>query len=153
MDRTVLNKATSPNDDPTPGYLFGEIAKWTFADVQACQQLADYLLKKLEKDNPYTKVKVLRIIHHVCEQGKPDFRRQVARRADIVKSCLQYRGTPDPLKGDAPNKAVREEADSAVKAIFSSDSTTNAYGVPSESSSKKMAGFGSNDIAEGGASF
>ena len=71
---------------------------------------------------------------------------QLRCQADVVKACLQYRGTPDPLKGrelafgtaggsacviwlaflkpmcggDAPNKAVREEADLAVKAVFSS---------------------------------
>ena len=30
----------------------------------------------------------------------------MAPQADQVKACLQYRGTPDPLKGDAPNKAA-----------------------------------------------
>eukprot|EP00930_Biecheleria_cincta_P018669 TRINITY_DN1445_c1_g1_i1.p1 TRINITY_DN1445_c1_g1~~TRINITY_DN1445_c1_g1_i1.p1 ORF type:complete len:940 (-),score=270.28 TRINITY_DN1445_c1_g1_i1:73-2892(-) len=142
MDRSVLNKATSADDIPTPGYLYTEIAKSTFADITACQQLADYLLKKLERDNPHVKLKVLKIIKHVCEQGKPDFRRAIQKKAELVKACLQYRGTPDPLKGDAPNKAVREEADVAVKAVFSSDSSTNAYGIPT-STGQKMQGFGS----------
>jgi len=64
-----------------------------------------------------------------------------------VKSCLQYRGTPDPLKGDAPNKSVREEADLAIKSVFSSDSTTNAYGLTTDSG-KKMQGFGSDTSNE-----
>jgi len=77
----MLNKATSPDDVPTPGYMFTEIAKATFADINACQQLADYLLKKLERDNPHVKMKALRIIRHVCEQGKPDFRRAVQKKS------------------------------------------------------------------------
>ncbi|CAK0851413.1 unnamed protein product [Prorocentrum cordatum] len=149
MDRSTLNKATSSDDVPTPGYLFTEIAKATFDDVNACQQLADYLLKKLERDDPLVKVKVLRIIRHVCDQGKPEFRRAVQKRADLVKACLQYRGKPDPLKGDAPNKAVRDEADTAVKSVFSSDSNTNAYGM-AQGAGPKMQGFGS-DSADGGA--
>ena len=36
----------------------------------------------------------------VCEQGKPEFKRAVQRKAEVVKACLQYRGTPDPLKGE-----------------------------------------------------
>eukprot|EP00929_Paragymnodinium_shiwhaense_P039637 TRINITY_DN20809_c0_g2_i1.p1 TRINITY_DN20809_c0_g2~~TRINITY_DN20809_c0_g2_i1.p1 ORF type:complete len:805 (-),score=208.11 TRINITY_DN20809_c0_g2_i1:176-2590(-) len=151
MDRSMLNKATSSDDIPTPGYLFTEIAKCTFTDLAASQQLADYLLKKLEKDDPRVKCKVLRIIRHVCEQGKADFRRAVQKRSEVVKGCLQYRGTPDPLKGDSMNKQVREEADAAVKAVFSSDSATNAYGGNLEAS-RKMQGFGSEGHG-GGDSF
>jgi len=139
----MLNKATSADDVPTPGYMFADIAKSTFADLNACQQLADYLIKKLERDNPQVKVKVLRIIRHVCDSGKPDFRRAVQKKADVVKACLQYRGAPDPLKGDAPNKAVRDEADAAVKSVFSSDAQTNAYGMSMEAKTK-MTGFGSD---------
>lgn len=143
MDRSILNKATSADDIPTPGYLYQEIAKATFVDVTSSQQLADYLLKKLEKDNPHVKLKVLKIIKHVSEQGKPEFRRAIQKKADLVKACLQYRGTPDALKGDAPNKAVREEANQAVKAVFSSDSAANAYGL-NNPTAKPMQGFGSD---------
>eukprot|EP00403_Amphidinium_massartii_P017834 CAMPEP_0178415610 /NCGR_PEP_ID=MMETSP0689_2-20121128/23639_1 /TAXON_ID=160604 /ORGANISM="Amphidinium massartii, Strain CS-259" /LENGTH=185 /DNA_ID=CAMNT_0020036933 /DNA_START=47 /DNA_END=600 /DNA_ORIENTATION=- len=149
VDRALLNKATSADDTPTPGYMFGEIAKATFADIDACQQLADYLIKKLERDNPHVKLKVLRIIRHVCDQGKHDFRRAIQKKADLVKQCQQYRGTPDPLKGDAPNKAVREEADVALKSIFSSDSSTDAFGR-SIDQGRKMTGFGSDAAGGGG---
>jgi len=151
----MLNKATSADETPTPGYMYGEIARSTFADINACQQLADYLLNKLQRDNPHVKKKALSIIRHVCDQGKPDFRRAIQKKADIVKSCLQYRGTPDALKGDAFNKGVREEADACIKSVFASDSTTNAYGVSADSS-KKMTGFGSdsaNDSSSGGGGF
>eukprot|EP00449_Zooxanthella_nutricula_P021120 CAMPEP_0198537776 /NCGR_PEP_ID=MMETSP1462-20131121/45087_1 /TAXON_ID=1333877 /ORGANISM="Brandtodinium nutriculum, Strain RCC3387" /LENGTH=87 /DNA_ID=CAMNT_0044267779 /DNA_START=46 /DNA_END=306 /DNA_ORIENTATION=+ len=87
MDRSALNKATSADDIPTPGYIFTEIAKATYGAPDASNQLADYLLKKLERDNPHVKLKVLRIIKHVCEQGKPDFRRAVQKKADAIKAC------------------------------------------------------------------
>mmetsp|Transcript_56362 Transcript_56362/g.132144 ORF Transcript_56362/g.132144 Transcript_56362/m.132144 type:complete len:774 (-) Transcript_56362:135-2456(-) len=147
VDRALLNKATSADDTPTPGYMYGEIAKATFSDINASQQLADYLLKKLERDNPHVKLKVLRIIRHVCDQGKHDFRRSIQKKAELVKQCQQYRGTPDPLKGDAPNKAVREEADVCLKSVFSSDASTDAFGR-SIDQGRKMQGFGSD--ASGG---
>lgn len=146
MDRSLLNKATSSDDVPTAGYVYAEIAKSTFGDPAVCQQLADYLLKRLERDHPIVKMKALQIIRHVCDQGKPDFRRAVQKKSEVVKACTQYRGTPDPLKGDANNKAVRDEAEAAVKAIFSADSQTNAYGMNAESG-KKMQGFGSEASA------
>ena len=55
MDRTMLNKATSADDTPTPGYMYGEIAKMTYAGDT--WQLEEYLTKKLQKDNPFTKHK------------------------------------------------------------------------------------------------
>lgn len=144
----MLNKATSADEVPTPGYVYTEIARAT-ADINVSQQVADFLLRKLERDNPHVKVKVLKIIKHVCEQGKPDFRRSVQRKSELVKSCLQYRGTPDPLKGDSHNKAVRDEAEATVKALFSSDSSTNAYGFAVEPA-KKMTGFGSDTAGDMG---
>eukprot|EP00397_Hematodinium_sp_SG-2012_P010798 GEMP01010923.1.p1 GENE.GEMP01010923.1~~GEMP01010923.1.p1 ORF type:complete len:731 (+),score=150.31 GEMP01010923.1:60-2252(+) len=142
MDRALLNKATAPDETPTPGYMYTEIAKITFAGFHACEQLEDYLLKKLPKDNSYVKLKCLRIIKHVCEQGKPDFKRNLQKRADVVKACLSYRGAPDPLKGDAPSKEVREQAEECLKSIFNADQQ-NAYGQVNRP--QEMQGFGSTN--------
>jgi hypothetical protein len=35
MDRSILNKATSSDNAPTPGYLFDEIAKMTISSYEA----------------------------------------------------------------------------------------------------------------------
>ena len=35
------------------------------------------------------KLKCLKVMKHVCEQGRPEFRRAMQRRADLVKACLQ----------------------------------------------------------------
>jgi len=127
MDRALLNKATSSDETPTPGYMYGEIVQITHAGPQACEQLEDYLLKKLPKDSAQVKLKCLRIIKNVCDKGRPDFKRNIQKKADIVKACLSYRGQPHPLKGDEPSKAVREEAEATLKVIFSS-TQQNAYG-------------------------
>ena len=143
MDRSTLNKATSSDAVPTPGYLYTEIAKATFADAGASQQLVDYLVRKLERDsNPHVKAKVLRLTRHVCEQGRPDFKAQMQRKVDVVKACLQHRGQPDPLQGDALNKAVREAADQTLQSIFSADASVNAYGQRADVG-RKLEGFGS----------
>ncbi|CAD7951973.1 unnamed protein product [Amoebophrya sp. A25] len=141
MDRALLNKATQPDQNPVTGVELVEIAKLTFQTFEATEQLVDYLINKLKKDNPWVKQKCLRIIRHVCENGKPEFRRGMQRHASVVKENLQYRGKPDPLRGDAPNKAVREEAEQAVKAVFSESSS---FGQMPHQVAPKMAGFGSD---------
>ena len=37
MDRTLVLKATSPDEIPTPGYMFNEIARITHSSADACK--------------------------------------------------------------------------------------------------------------------
>lgn len=84
-----------------------------------CKQLEDYLISKLSKDHSGVKLKVLRIIRYLSDNGcSLEFRRSMQRRSDILRQCQSYRGSPDPLCGDSHNKAVRDEAQLALKALF-----------------------------------
>src|SRR5690242_17260361 len=96
-----------------------------------CKQLEEYLVAKLQKDHAGVKLKVLKILRHVCQQGASvEFRRLIHRRSDLIKQCQSYRGQPDPLTGDAPNKAVRDEASAALKAIFAADNAPSQATLP-----------------------
>jgi hypothetical protein len=117
MNRTTLNKATSPDPSPTPGYLFDEIAKVTH-DPLGNDRLVQYLVKRLESPSADVKAKVLNIIKHVCRKGNPSFRRSWQREAGTIKAHLQYHTAPDPLRGDEPSKRVRENAKEALEAVF-----------------------------------
>eukprot|EP00922_Rhytidocystis_sp_ex-Travisia-forbesii_P053397 GHVS01079177.1.p1 GENE.GHVS01079177.1~~GHVS01079177.1.p1 ORF type:complete len:750 (+),score=205.43 GHVS01079177.1:41-2290(+) len=141
MDRSVLNRATAANDQPTPGYLYNEIAAMTLASPEACQQLEDYLLKRMERsDDPNLLLKCLRVAKHVCEKGSPDFRRSLQRKADRIRSFQTFRGKPDTLKGDQPGRAVREEAEACLKALYGAE---NTLAQPSLDGSGRIQGFGS----------
>ena len=37
MDKSLVTKATSPDEIPTPGYMFNEIARITHASADACK--------------------------------------------------------------------------------------------------------------------
>lgn len=65
MNRPVVVRATSSDDHPTPGYLYGEIAQMTHANFEGCRQLTVYLLERIKKPNHNIKFKCLRIIQ-VC---------------------------------------------------------------------------------------
>lgn len=119
MNRTILNKATSPDGTATPGYLFDEIAKVTH-DPLANDRLIEYLLRRLESPSANVKAKVLNIIKHVCRKGNPAFRRAWQRESAVIKAHLQFHGPADPLRGDEPSKRVREGAKEALEAVFDS---------------------------------
>jgi hypothetical protein len=119
MNRTTLNKATSPDNNPTPAYLFDEIALVTH-DAASNEDLVSYLLKRLESPNPDVKAKVLIIMKMVCRKGNPAFRHALSRNSAVIKETRNYHGAPDPLRGDEPSRRVRECAKDTLEAIFDS---------------------------------
>lgn len=138
MDRSLCAKATAENEQPTPGYMYNEIARITHASVDACRQLEEYLIKRLQKDSVHVKLKALRVIKHCCLHGHMTFRRDMQSKTMAIKEMMQYRGAADPLHGDNLNRAVRETAQEVMNAVF--DSTT-----PSEQllNAGRLQGFGS----------
>lgn len=66
MDRPLVARATSSDDSPTPGYLYGEIAQMTHANFEGCRQLTAYLLERIKKPNHNIKFKCLHIIKVRC---------------------------------------------------------------------------------------
>ncbi|GJQ96900.1 ENTH/VHS-like protein, partial [Tanacetum coccineum] len=57
----------------------------------------------------------------------------------------QYRGQPDPLKGDALNKSVRETAQEALSAIFAGEDSSKPQ--ISEGLTRRIEGFGNTNFS------
>jgi len=121
MDRGLLARATASDDGPTPGYLYGEIAKMTRASFDVCSKVEEYLAKRCASRNANVKVKALVVIRHVAEKGAPQFRQQMVRRLPVIKDCQQFSGPPDPLRGDEPYRRVRQAAKDAIEALTADD--------------------------------
>ena len=120
MDYVMMMEATSSDDSPTPGFMLTEIAKRTLSSYPACEQIEQFLLSRITKSNHNIKFKCLLIIKHVCRTGRLEFKRDLSRNVGPIKECLQFRGPPDPLRGDEIYKRVRELAKETVEAIFDS---------------------------------
>ena len=147
MNHAALLRATKGDMDPLPGYLYNEIAELT-NDDQKNAKLVDFLVKRLNKDNANIKLKVLKIIKHVCRKGSSSFRRAWAKNTHEIKACLQYRGAPDPLRGDEPSKLVRAEATVALQAVFDS---SQDEAVSKQALGGRIKGYG-NSFPSGGSS-
>ena len=121
MDRGLLARATAADDGPTPGYLYGEIARMTRASFDVCAKVEEYLAKRCANKNANVKLKALVVIRHVAEKGAPQFKQQMVRRLPVIKDCQQFSGPPDPLRGDEPYRRVRMAAKDAIEALTSDD--------------------------------
>ena len=103
---------------------------------------AEHLSRRVDHRSPVVKLKALRAIKYICERGDSRFRRAMSRHSGAIRSCVNHTGPPDPLKGDAPHRAVREMASQAVAAVFS-DATDRpaAASLSSDSSSSSSSAF------------
>lgn len=59
----------------------------TFDSVQQCSDLLDYLLSRLAKKGPHTKIKTLKILRHVAERGHESFVRDLRQRTDELRAA------------------------------------------------------------------
>ncbi|CAM9958760.1 unnamed protein product [Discosporangium mesarthrocarpum] len=100
MDKSMVARATSSDDSPTPAYLYVEIAAMTHANFEGSRQLEAYLLSRIKKSNHNIKYKCLQIIKNVCLKGRSDFKAAMRRESEAVKECLNFTGKPDPLRGE-----------------------------------------------------
>jgi len=142
MDKNLVLQATSKDDTPTSGYQITEIIKLTNANYEACRQIQDLLLDRLQKKNSYnTKYKCLLIIKHICRTGRPEFKRDMQRHTEVIREHLQFKGPPDPLRGDHIYQRVRDAAREALDAVFDSHVPGSAT---SNSTISRIVGLGSN---------
>ena len=119
MDKNLLKRATEDTEDPTPGYMFRDIAQWTFLDQATQSKLIQYLMDKLKPSaSVHVLAKVLRIIKILCETGHTDFQKEMQKRSDDLKQFASFRGKPDPKYGDKLNEKVRTTAKEAIDAAF-----------------------------------
>ena len=72
---------------PRPRMFLSVELAWESDDV--CAEILLSLLKRLEKDSPYTKVKALRCIRYIIMKGPETFHRDIQRRADPIRDATR----------------------------------------------------------------
>lgn len=135
MDRQLLSRATENSDAPTPGYMYLDIAKNAASNPATCSEIAKYLTNRLAtKNNHNVKFKCLKVISKTCTSPylRGQFKRCLAQdpsAMSAIKEALQFRGPPDPVRGDEPYERVRAAAKEALDAVYS-DTPPEAASAP-----------------------
>ncbi|XP_059852381.1 AP-4 complex accessory subunit tepsin isoform X3 [Delphinus delphis] len=115
----ILLKGTSDDDVPCPGYLFEEIAKITHESLGSSQCLLEYLLSRLQSGSGRVKLKVLKIMLHLCGHGSSSFLLILKRNPAFIQEAAVFTGPPDPLHGNSLYQKVRAAAQDLGAALFS----------------------------------
>ncbi|CAN4114226.1 unnamed protein product [Withania somnifera] len=141
----MIDGATADEEKVTPVYKLEEICELLRSSHSSIvKEVSEFILKRLQHKSPIIKQKALRVIKYVVGKSGAEFRREMQRNSVAIRQLIHYKGEPDPLKGDALNKAVRETAQEALSALFSSEESKPA---PTETLGGRIQGFG-NTIYE-----
>lgn len=140
----MVDGVTTDEEKVAPVYKLEEICDLLrTSHVSIVKEVSDYILKRLDHKSPLVKQKVLRLIKYTVGKSGVEFRREMQRHSAVVRQLFHYKGQPDPLKGDALNKAVRDTAHEVVSAIFANDDSKVV--APTEGIQKRIEGFGNTN--------
>lgn len=89
MSKGYVSKATSDDAKEPTGFQLKELSTHSYTGLQACTEMAELLIKKLDKDSADVKYKALKAIKYLCLHGRPEFRMDVQREAGAIKHCLR----------------------------------------------------------------
>uniref|UniRef100_F6SIY5 AP-4 complex accessory subunit Tepsin n=1 Tax=Equus caballus TaxID=9796 RepID=F6SIY5_HORSE len=143
----ILLKGTSDDDVPCPGYLFEEIAKISHESLGSSQCLLEYLLNRLHSGSGRVKLKVLKIMLHLCSHGSPSFLLILKRNSTFIQEAAVFAGPPDPLHGNSLSRKVRAAAQDLGTALFSDTSSPPSPSQPPRA--LPPAGMGSQSRPQG----
>lgn len=155
MSKSQLKKAIENTEEPTPGYLYQEIARASIEQVSEQKKIIKYLFGKLESfSGVHTAYKTLHLLRVLCELGHADLQKvlQQPQYTQLIEQYGNYRGVPDVHHGDAFNAKIRDEAKLALRAVFAPRVGATA-GVGSGEAAgtgafaRDLTGFGSSSCA------
>ncbi|MBN3307624.1 AP4AT protein, partial [Amia calva] len=136
-------KATSDDETPCPGYLFEEIGKISHESTGCCQCLLEYLLERLQADSCHVKLKVLKILLHLCGHSSHHFLTELRRNATFVQEVIVFSGPPDPVHGNALYQRVRTTAQELASVLFADTVSPQPAVSPCKAASPSL-GMGSD---------
>ncbi|XP_034243567.1 AP-4 complex accessory subunit Tepsin-like [Thrips palmi] len=149
-----LTQATSDDGEPTAGYLLEEITKITFQSVASSHQLVDYLIHRLNKSSTQVKIKVLKIMIYVINNGHLSFRQQLRQHDGSIKNATLHSGPADPMFGNTLYKDVQKLAQDTLDSLFNPETikeeeTDPRALSPIESQPTFMSGMGATAQSNG----
>jgi hypothetical protein len=147
--RQMLSRATEGTQAPTPGYLYKDLTIAAQTNPTVCQEMAQYLVQRLQKPNPNTKYKALKLIAKIAD-SVPHFKRclsQSPHGVAEIKAHIGYRGNLDPVRGDEPNQKIRLAAQEALDAVYREAPTSSQMHGAASSSAPYYGGAAASSSA------
>jgi hypothetical protein len=89
MSKGLVSKATNEDGKEPTGFQLRELAQHSLVSLKDASELADLLLRRVEKDSADVKYKALKCIKYLCLHGRAEFRQDVQRESTVIKQALR----------------------------------------------------------------
>ncbi|KAK3252714.1 hypothetical protein CYMTET_38006 [Cymbomonas tetramitiformis] len=138
-----VKDCTRDDEHVPPVYLMDEIVKLAqAASRDELTQIVDIIVRRLREKSVYVKKKTLTLIKYVCAKDLPGIKKGLQSHHKELRAMQEFKGISDPLKGDAPNQAVRDAAKLAIASLYDSGGTMDTSNVGFVNTE----GFGSDSV-------
>ena len=117
----IVDHYTGPLLTFSTNILFQDM---TFESTDTCMKILELLCTKMEDPSAVVKYKALNVVKQVLQKGSTAFSREMGRKQAVIRDCMNFRGPPDPLRGDAPYSQVRELAQQVINMVYDTEVTT-----------------------------
>ncbi|XP_041363764.1 AP-4 complex accessory subunit Tepsin-like [Gigantopelta aegis] len=150
---SVILKATSDDDTPVPGYMYQQISDISHESVGYCESLLEFLVERLDKNSYHVKLKVLKLMKYIIENGHANFQIGLRKMSHGIQAATKFGGPPDPLHGNVPYAMVRKEAQGICEKLFNVEVASSEEVVEENYSANKtynIVGMGPSSVNSGG---
>ncbi|GFE55123.1 CCAAT-box DNA binding protein subunit B, putative [Babesia ovis] len=147
--RNLLSRATSATSEPTPGYVYKDITDMVVRDPSILPTVENYLLQKLERNEPYVKFKCLKLLKNLCTRLPHEFNRNKVCQSQAVVDARNYKAPYSEYNGDYLCHMVRNEVEDLLKVVYGQQQGVGS-GAASGSDPNRMVGFGNMASANQG---
>lgn len=119
----LVDQATVENDLPAPGAVLAEAVQLARKDSNNVNRLVTNAMKRLEKPSVIIRLKTLRFLLHLTQNGPPSVQNELKLYSAQISACMSWRGLPHPTRGYEPYQEMKDVAQSLLDLVFTVSST------------------------------
>jgi hypothetical protein len=150
----LVDKVTADDDSQPPGMAFAEAIQLTRQDPVNIKRLVERTVNKLTSPSVVVRVKSLRFLNHLAQNGPPACVTEVKLNTTAISNTIGFRGQPHPTRGWEPYQEMKEAAQSLLDLSFSAQaapiqsfSAGNTSGAPFRAAGiSSMESYGNDQV-------
>lgn len=119
----LVDQATQDNELPAPGACLAESVQLCKKDSTNITRIITKTMDKLQKPNVQIRLKALRYLLHLAQNGPPAFSNEMKLYSTQISQCMGWRGQPHPTRGWEPYSEMKDVAQSLLDLVFASPTT------------------------------
>ncbi|KAH0795082.1 AP-4 complex accessory subunit tepsin-like [Histomonas meleagridis] len=121
----LVDRATADDNLPSPGMCLAEAVQLARDDPANVQRLIKYACKKLTVPRVNVRLKALRLMNHLAQNGPSSaIQAEIKLYSSTISDCIGWRGRPDPVRGYEPYQEMKDAAQSLLDLVFTSGQAT-----------------------------